>query len=368
MFSKYKIITLVSAVGFFALLALGYTILSLVVFLGFVAICGSQLLLDGEYLGVKLLIPSAFILTAITFIITSDQRPFYGAALIVFTASVGARLMNSSYPWTRAYMSVLSFATVLALPFDELNVPLIDLGCSPAVMHIMPFVSFLSVATFYIYTNRKIFSNNQRLDASEQQARYMQHILRLVSHNIRTPLANVVLLAETAKFMYQDQSLAALLDRITGSVQHSSEFLNRLLRVLNESELADEYSSLQVVEHFEKRNPTLNIKVNSGNKVTYSQMEFISLILALEVFVDNAFRHGQEPVVLEMGDKKIHVRDHGLGMTPSELDRFGVKSENQTSTIHGVGMHFAIQMLRQLSIGVSACNLPTGFQVSLNKL
>lgn len=186
-------------------------------------------------------------------------------------------------------------------------------------------------------------------------------LVNLMSHNLRTPLATILSNAELLQARHPSVYKSSEIDRITDSVESLDRITSRLLKA---TFVTDKLSESTLEESLRKTYPKLEI---TGSIISDSYNEAVSLHLALEVFLDNAFRFSPDKVKLELGSSQITLRDYGPGLSEEQLQSFGRLKGNTLGTLHGLGIPFALRVLESIGYGVKATNTYLGLQIELGK-
>lgn len=199
----------------------------------------------------------------------------------------------------------------------------------------------------------------EAMEENEKTIDWFTTLVNLVSHNLRSPLATIlgnIQLLEAKGFLVGDSTE---LKRIKMSVDTLEGSVDRLLKA---TFVMDRNSELDLRDALKKTYPQIKIS-GIPKELTYKQN--VSILLSLEVFLDNAFRFSPDKVLLTFNESGIEIRDFGKGMSESEIGLFGQLNNNTLGTLHGIGIPFAIRILDSIGYCASAENANPGLKVTM---
>lgn len=200
-----------------------------------------------------------------------------------------------------------------------------------------------------------ITASKQREEALQEAVRARDHFLNIASHELRTPITNILMQLQLRLRDLKRNNLEAFTaDKIAASLNEqlsNVERLNRLIEsVLTVSQIADgrltlspEYFDLcklasDVVERF----PGVEFE---GCAPIYGTWDWFRLEQVLLNLILNAIRYGNnKPVQVSVHpiDKRVQivVRDHGMGISPADQSRVFQRFERAISEneVCGLGL------------------------------
>lgn len=183
----------------------------------------------------------------------------------------------------------------------------------------------------------------------------------LVSHNLRTPLATVMTNATLIEAKYPSLNEGEELTRIKHSVKTMNTIVERLVRA---TFISSNVVKSTLKQTLERGYPDLVIKsLQEPEFSTYD--EEVSILLSLEVFLDNAFKYSNSKVELSFEVDCIKIRDFGPGLSEEQIHQFGNLKASTLGSLHGIGIPFALRLLDAVGIGVRAENKKPGLEVSI---
>jgi|GEM_PF-3522018 len=227
------------------------------------------------------------------------------------------------------------------------------------IITVVPFV--LGVIGIFISTEQ-LQKEQQDYVENKWTVEWFSILINLVSHNLKSPLAAISANAQLLQMKGADDRDFKVLKRIDSAVETSNEIIHRLLKA---SFLSDSMSNEGINSSLEKTYPGLQIEGILDLDLKYE--ESISIHLALEVFLDNAFKYSPKGVRISSENGSITIRDYGPGLSDEQLKSFGEVNENSSSTLHGIGIPFALKLLNSINYQVTPQNLKDGLMITIHK-
>ena len=206
---------------------------------------------------------------------------------------------------------------------------------------------------------KEIIDNIQK---QESTINWFSTLVNLVSHNLRSPLANILGNAQILEVKYPSTDEQGEVFQIVNSVRMADQIINRLLKA---SFVTDNMSKMTISESLLQAYPNLILK---GEFKDLTYQESVSFLLSLEVFLDNSFRFSPDRVEVLLGENQIEILDFGPGLNQDQLDRFGNVDGNTLGTLHGIGIPFALRILKTIGYVAKAENCNPGFKITVFKI
>jgi len=187
--------------------------------------------------------------------------------------------------------------------------------------------------------------------------------LGLVSHELRTPIATIIgnglLLQKRSAVLGPEDREQALADIVSESqrLQHIIENLLMLTRTDHPVKPQLEPVSLahrveEIVEVFQRRTPTRDIKVDMASDTPIVMAESAFLTEVLENLLSNADKYSRKGAPIEVSVNKtscncagVRVRDYGDGISQHELDKVFepfYRSPQSMNKARGLGLGLAV--------------------------
>ena len=276
---------------------------------------------------------------------------------------------NSKVPYTEQAIVLIALIvwaadiTLFPAPFA------LSLGFSQQELRVIPLFTFLFIAYSWFESSQKLKKMKEDEESVRKSYDWLYILINLISHNLRTPLASIsfseqilsLLPEKSPKEKRQEQY-----DKIKDSIDLIDDTLNRLLRAGNIADLSELNSAEDLRLQLQKSYPEVQIDVSEDFIV--SERLSVALNLAIEVFVDNAIKHGGDQITLSLDRSHIRVFDNGPGLKPDQLERFGDVTEVDSSMkkLHGIGIGFALRLLEAVGWYARAQNTSEGFEVLIS--
>lgn len=189
-------------------------------------------------------------------------------------------------------------------------------------------------------------------------------LLASLSHDLRTPLAGIVGSASALRSQGADLTdfqRATLLDNLEHEARDLALMADNILQIARlsqpQGELSTQWESIEdvlgaAVTRMRRRWPGASIRLDVPAGLPVVKAEAGLLAQAVANLVDNAIRHGGEPlrIVVQAGRSRqgifLAVRDHGQGLPPGNpAELFQRWGRGQTNRAGGSGLGLAICQL-----------------------
>ena len=202
----------------------------------------------------------------------------------------------------------------------------------------------------YQYVSIRFDITHQKNLAQELKQRNQQlaDFVQIISHNLRAPLSNLLLLNSMIQESERCEEQQLLADKLTLPLQHLNDVFNELvasLQVIQDSTIKKERLSFESCLHTVME--TLSLKTLYPKTTILTQFEATHinypkkyLLSILQNLVSNAikYRAKERPLVIEIttykkeGSLFLEITDNGLGM---DLETYGKKLFGLQKTFHG---------------------------------
>lgn len=355
------------------------------------------MLFFGVYLGfsvfVLIVLASVMIdLIAVKFKTSSQNVLFLAVLLLVFQVVISFALRDPKEQIIMLY-SILAFAGtirsklqdaqnssvgVLFLMISMLSVALwslnlgwggFTLGVPRTFLVWLPLLVTVYSLAQVAYHTRRVKEELKNNEANQKELNWITILINLISHNVRTPLSVVTNNLELLRLKLDDTQKRPIereLARIDESVENSVEIMNRLLRASSMGQL-DNYSGIEGIEQrIQSVYPGITVEKDML-PFSLKQGHTIAILMALEVFIDNAQTHGGDQVKVAFLKDRIAVMDNGKGMPKDKLILFGKpkSSQDEFGNMHGIGVSFAMRLLEAVDWTAVPKNSLSGFTVEI---
>ncbi|HEY4242240.1 MAG TPA: HAMP domain-containing sensor histidine kinase [Kofleriaceae bacterium] len=179
-----------------------------------------------------------------------------------------------------------------------------------------------------------------------------------VSHELRTPLARIRVALE---LVVEDPVAAKdVLADVTGDLDEIDQLISDILttaRLDTAAEIARAPTTIgeltnKAVARFKKKHPGRTLELTDGIADRSVACDAVLLRRAIDNLLDNAVKYSESPApvslaVVKAGDRAtFEVVDHGIGMTPEDLERAGTPfwraDGSRTRRTGGVGLGLAL--------------------------
>lgn len=236
------------------------------------------------------------------------------------------------------------------------------------------FVLFFGTLIILVLTANSLYNRLRRKKLEEERKK---HALRILTHELRTPIASLLLQVnqinkniEEIPLETQDQLLKieSQVYRLKHLAEKSSSYLqtnDTELIALNKVSIPSlkEYCE-ELLFEYEENQIKLNI-INDTDVVSDPYW----LRMCIGNLIENALRYGKAPIELEINSNKesisIIVRDHGEipYLNIKEL----LKSKHNSSKGLGLGLIIVNKTLKEMGAKLSLSSNPTEFKILLTK-
>jgi len=203
------------------------------------------------------------------------------------------------------------------------------------------------------------------LEATQQALASREEFLWVASHELRTPITIVSLQLHQLRRSIDRGDSA---DRLTASAEAALAHVERLSalvqRLLDASQLdgglrldyADvELSELvgQAIERVRSQTDAVGIAISSAVPVTHGRWDAVRLEQVLINLLSNALKYGRRQpidVAARVDGDVVHVevRDRGIGLAASEIERIFRKFERAVPAAHYGGLGLGLFISRQI--------------------
>ena len=204
---------------------------------------------------------------------------------------------------------------------------------------------------------------NGMAEKIEAHFRNMKDLLLAISHELRSPLTRMKVTSEFIEDEKIRKSLneeITVLDRITGMLLERERMSSRP-ELLEKNRV----SLCKVLDNVVQKFPqiTLDVPINEDIFVDENRFE-----LALNSIIDNAYKHGEPPVVMSAGATSeliwIEIKDFGKGIPEASLSKiaepFYRQSQARTSSRQadgfGLGLSLAYSIFKAHGFNLTARN------------
>ena len=192
------------------------------------------------------------------------------------------------------------------------------------------------------------------------------NILRMLSHELKSPLASIMLCADTMKISDTKEAMEKYIDQITDQTEYVEKLILNFLS-LNKLEVTDFELSIketnlnvlinQVIEDLSIIANSKNIIVlfneYSENLCVQADIEYLSI--AIKNLIDNAIKYSPENTTIDIALNKedsninISIKDHGYGIPEEHIPKlfnkfYRVKNTN-TEKGTGLGLSFVKRII-----------------------
>lgn len=287
-------------------------------------------------------------------------QAFSSVLFHVFLVRTSVAYMNKGYQIIvriSLFLTIFLLGYLLIFPFDSVDY-LYPNKAFPALTLISTIILMFYA---FVVDEHKQKETIENLEQQDSTIHWFSTLVNLVSHNLRSPLANILSNAQLLEAKYPSVKDGEEIHRITSSVNTSNQIIDRLLKG---TFVTDRNSRVNLKESLTFTYPQLHI-IGVPKEMAYE--ESVSIHLSLEVFLDNAFRFSPDKVQLTFFDTRIEIRDYGKGMSKDEIEAFGRLNKAAFGTLHGIGISFAQRILDIVDYRVKAENCDPGLLVTIHK-
>lgn len=210
--------------------------------------------------------------------------------------------------------------------------------------------------------------------ANAAQKRREKLMVETLTHELRTPIASLKLIRETfrANFEKMGPDLQDAFLRFSDEVQRLSKLSNESIHYLKSSEISDGMplvelkSVVSFVDNFLEKWPKLKIEPPSRDAVLLCHPYWLEV--CLNNLIDNAYKHGAEPVelktILTDGEVAFVVQDCGT-LKAGKISH--LKSSSVPSRGLGIGLSLCEKILNSMDAKLTVETAPTRFAVTFKE-
>jgi hypothetical protein len=235
-------------------------------------------------------------------------------------------------------------------------------------------VLFIGTIIILLLTARSLFTRLRRKKLEDERKK---HALRILTHELRTPIASLLLQVNQLNKSLEDIPLEAqdpfmkiesqvyrlkhLAEKSQSYLQTDSTGLINMTRV--EIPSLKEFLEELLFEYEEK-----NITIIAKNDSAIYQDPYWLKMCVMNL-IDNAIRYGQAPIELEIDtcDKHILLKVRDQGSIPHYNLKELLKAKHENSKGLGLGLIIVNKTLKEMGAKLSLSSTPTEFKIKFNK-
>lgn len=276
--------------------------------------------------------------------------------------------------WSKSGYYLLSTLTVIIISHYDL-LPLFTNELTTRqqqVTSIMALILLLTVGYGATKSTLLLLEGHRTKLRLESEAEWMSNYFTLINHHIRSPLSVAALKIEMLKLKRPPAS-----DRVEIPLNSLEEFEGAYKEVISTADqflsawkFSEQYNDSKLHSFLQLKAKNYSISFNTKpNSINLSKVEQLTLSLAVDSFVDNAYKYGAKKVELSMlSEKSFSIKDDGLGMSESQLALLGKTQINGSKTGAGLGILLTKKLIQH--IGWTLCiesELGRGTMIILEK-
>lgn len=217
---------------------------------------------------------------------------------------------------------------------------------------------------------RFLASSKQSLDRVEEERNKIQELLSDISHQTKTPLANIMLYGQLLKERQLDDESCAMVEEILMQSKKLEELLQFLVRTSRLETgtfkmMPEKQKLIELVEESEKliegkrkiKDIRLNRKIDSEAEQIKARFDFRWTQEAFLNILDNAIKYSPQgsTVFIEMSETenfaRLSVRDEGMGIAEEEIPLifkrfYRGKQVNREEGV-GIGLYLSRQIVEE---------------------
>lgn len=299
-----------------------------------------------------------------------DEQIILFICLLTPMVGYAARFLvldNARIPAVAVLVIVFSNLALWVLGFQMPDwTPNLHSGVSMNILRIQTIVAFIGGLIIILEVVSFIYALQKESINNKESLGWLSLIMNLISHNLRTPMTNASMSQQMLEMSVEtDSPHQKHIEAIGRAIGIMDDTTNRLIRAGGISDFVNGRTNDEVIEQFTKAYPGIIIQVRENHSIAGKLN--IAIQLAIEVFVDNAKKHGGERVELCFCSKRVKIMDNGKGLTDEQLEQFGkLTSENASKAkLHGIGINFALRVLEAVGWAAIPSNTEDGFEVVL---
>ncbi len=226
------------------------------------------------------------------------------------------------------------------------------------------------------------------IDGLTSQKNHLEHLNHIVSHNLRSPVKNLVLLVNGLKVPQSDTNSTELIKhikKVSHSIDSLLEDLVDMVKILQQENIESEIIQMKEIINKTKMilngqiqhiKPVIKIDLKKWHSISYPKVYMESIVLNL---MSNALKYSSMDRKLNIkfktfeqdGRKGFYIKDNGLGI---DLNKNGAKIFHLNQTFHdningkGVGLFMTkkqVELMGGEILVESQLGLGTTFKVFL---
>ena len=298
---------------------------------------------------------------------------FYVSLIFVLAVTVISLLTDGYfYGIIASVLSVIGTNYAFTYPYMKLNFSIYD--------YPITFITMLAVS-LVISTLTTSAKESVRILLEAQQAQLRSHLLRAVSHDLRTPLTSII--GSISTVMDEGEHLSLEEQRLLlGDAKADAEWLVRMVEnLLSITRMSDKEQvcitrSPELVEeiigeccaNFKKRNPDIALDIRIPQEPVVVSVDALLIEQVLMNILDNSVHHGEKVTTIGINVEVVgktavvSVSDDGVGIDSEILpDLFkGQLLPSDRNKFRGIGLAVCNAIIDAHGGSISADNLPKG--------
>lgn len=204
------------------------------------------------------------------------------------------------------------------------------------------------VFRLYIYELRKdMYLYREEAWYHEWYYTLMKHL----GHNLRTPASQISSNLELMRMQQErENKMNPALNRALSGSGRLKQMLDSVVISSSINNLSQNGDTVEdvLLNFLAKSTHPVKLEVREPFLERIKGPEIISLVMALDAFVDNSWRYGASKVILEMNEGGIRLKDNGPGLPDYVRENIGKAHLGEsTSETYGLSIHFMFQLLKE---------------------
>ncbi|MBO8160883.1 MAG: HAMP domain-containing histidine kinase [Thermosipho sp. (in: Bacteria)] len=198
---------------------------------------------------------------------------------------------------------------------------------------------------------------NELMDRVEKNYKLQEEFVSNVSHELKTPIANLIGYSEMLKrWGHKDKSiLEESIESIRETANKMKELIDNMLILSKNYQIDTKQLELRpLVEKIVKQKEEQhgqNISI-IGNGTINANEEALERVISN--LLENAILHGKAPYEVILSENKIEVIDHGPGISKEEQEKiFERFFKSRSSKGHGLGLFLVKQLCEQMNLKIN---------------
>ena len=308
---------------------------------------------------------------------TSSISDAYISSIFVLMVMIVSRLTNGYlYGMVASFIGVLGINYVYTYPYFKLNF-------SIPGYHIAFAATFITAIITSTMTTR--IKRQEHFYVESEKEKLKTALFRSVSHDVRTPLTNIIgsasailengnAISEEKKreFLYQIKEQAEGLIRLVENLLFITRINNNGAIINKNPEVAEEIISDAIIK-FKKQFPQpVDISFAIPEEIIIVPMDGILIEQVIINILENALTHGETTTKINFSLKKIDneaefsITDNGVGISPEILPNlfkksFSISSKKADSKKNlGIGLSVCMDIITAHNGKMTAKNNPDG--------